>query len=276
MPGIMIVTHSEDYIADPSLFRELVGLARQLQAQRPEHLVIAVVGEESGPYIQAIANFGAEHLYVVTEAPGQALWPEYDAEALAQLYNEVRASTILLPKTLWGSEVAARLTAILDGSAAMDITSANSANDTLEITRTTFGGAAEAKLRMARKPAVLVPHPKIWPEAEPLSTSNPASLFTANIDLGVLQTTPEERHRLAQGPDITQARILVAGGRGLGGSEPFKLLGEIASRIGGQVAASRPPVDSGWVSGQIQVGLTGKRWHQTCISLSEFLVLYSI
>lgn len=250
--------NSEDYIDNPSLFRELVSLARQLQNETGEPLTIAVVGEESSPCAQAIANYGAESVRVVREAPQRQLWPEYDAEALAQLYNEAGVSTILLSKTLWGTEVAARLAAILDGSAAIDITAATLVNDSLEITRATFGGAAETKLRMIRLPVALVPHPKIWAGAEAVSALSPVTPFTPQIDVGMLQTIPENRHRLTQGPDITQARILVSGGRGLGGPEPFKLLEDIASLIGGQVAASRPPVDSGWVSGQLQVGLTGK------------------
>ncbi len=258
MSGTMIMISGEDYTDDPSLSRELVSFARQIKDATGEPFTIAVVGEEASRCTQDIVNYGAESVRVLSEAPEHQLWPEYDAEVLAQLCNETAVSTILLSKTLWGTEVAARLAAILDGSAAMDITAAAIANDTVEITRATFGGAAETKLRMIRMPAVLVPHPKIWAAAEAGSDVSPSVLFTPQVDLGTLQTMPEDRHRLVQGPDITQARILVSGGRGLGGPEPFKLLEEIASLIGGQVAASRPPVDSGWVSGQLQVGLTGK------------------
>ncbi|MDG6923096.1 MAG: electron transfer flavoprotein subunit alpha/FixB family protein [Nitrososphaerota archaeon] len=258
MSGIMIAIYSDDYITNESLFRELVSLAKQLQAQSHERLTITVVGDESGSCTQTVAEYGEELVRIAIKVPENAPWPEYDTEALVQLCNELQPSMILLPKTFWGTEVAARLTAILDGSAAMDITAATLLSDSLEVTRTIFGGVAEARLRMARMPAVLVPHPKIWPEAEPLPTDSSITLFTPNIDLGALQTIPKDRHRLAQAPDVAQARILIAGGRGLGGPEPFKLLEEIASMIGGQVAASRPPVDSGWVSGQIQVGLTGK------------------
>ncbi|MCP4222275.1 MAG: electron transfer flavoprotein subunit alpha/FixB family protein, partial [Actinomycetia bacterium] len=81
----------------------------------------------------------------------------------------------------------------------------------------------------------------------------------SGLDAQTLETIPISHERQAStGIDLDKARVIVAGGRGIGGPEPFELLARIADRLGGAVAASRPPCDTGWVEPMIQVGLTGK------------------
>jgi electron transfer flavoprotein alpha subunit len=157
-------------------------------------------------------------------------------------------------------EVGARLAYRLDGGLAQNVMSVELADGALVATRPVFGGAAVATIRLGRPPWVVVPRPGSFAAAQPaaqpggeLTVVRP-TLATADFQTSCGARTREQ----STAQQLERARAIIAGGRGLGGAEPFQLLGEIAELLGAAVGASRPPCDAGWAPSGLQVGLTGK------------------
>lgn len=128
----------------------------------------------------------------------------------------------------------------------------------LVASRPALGGARTANFALAGQPALLVVHPDAA-DASPTASPPPPAFETLNGAASIPAFRLLEETRL--GPmemDVTEADVVVAGGRGVGGSEGFGLLRELAELLGGSVGASRVAVDAGWVPYARQVGLTGK------------------
>ena len=258
MAGILIIAESDHGHLLPEV-GELMTLGRQLRSATGEPLIVAGVGRDLDAWGQEVKESGADAAWLLTDVRLEDPWAEAYTAVFAEFCRDIQPSVVVLGKTVLGTEVAARLAARLDGSAALNITAINAAAGALEVTRAVFGGAAQARFRMLRTPAVLVPHPKTWHPAEPVLDPIPTVMrYELHLPKDAVKSVLGERSATSQGPDIAQARVLVSGGRGLGGPKPFTLLQDIATLLGGQVSASRPPVDAGWISGQRQVGLTGK------------------
>jgi electron transfer flavoprotein alpha subunit len=143
---------------------------------------------------------------------------------------------------------------------AQDVMSLQMADGILTVTRPVFGGAASATLRLARPPWIVVPRPGAFTPADPTAAAG-GKLVSVHPELPdhAFKTQCVSRVRQkGEKVSLERARVIVAGGRGLGGPEPFQLLREIAGVLGAVVGASRPPCDSGWVPTGMQIGLTGK------------------
>ncbi len=241
-------------------FWEQISAGRQLCEQTGWTMDVVVVGSDIGPAARAAASSGATRVLVVDNVRLGDPWPEATTEVLADVCNEIRPRAIVMPRSLLGSEVSACLAFRLEVGLAMDVMSMKRDDDGLVVTRPISGGAATASLRLAARPWIIVPRKGAFAAAEPDTAASVEPVpFASGLDARTFKTTPLTRERQAgTGKDIEKARVIVAGGRGIGGAEPFELLTTIADRLDGAVAASRPPCDTGWVEPMLQVGLTGK------------------
>ncbi len=117
-----------------------------------------------------------------------------------------------------------------------------------------------ATLRLTGRPWIVLPRKGAFAAAEPVAAPSAEPVpFASRLDARTLKTTiTAHEHQRTAGPDLERARVIVAGGRGMGGPEPFQLLRTVADRLAGALAASRPPCDFGWVEPMLQIGLTGK------------------
>ena len=138
--------------------------------------------------------------------------------------------------------------------------SVDSASRTLFANRPVYGGNAVAVVSCNYTPQIAAIRPKVYEPMEPDDSrqgqvvSFPVELDLAQARSRVVDVVAEE----SEGIKLEEARIVVSGGRGLGGPEPFQDLEQLAKALGGAVGASRAAVDSGWVPSSYQVGLTGK------------------
>jgi electron transfer flavoprotein alpha subunit len=241
-------------------FWELVTVARQLAGAVPGALHLVLAGSQLGAAVQAARRAGAAQVHAVDHAQLADPWPEGHAAALAALCEKLDPEVVLVARTALGAEVAARLAIRRHASLLHDVTQVQRGPEGFEATRPVFGGAVSATVRARRGPWVIVPKPHAFAAAEPADAADSPVVAEAFAPSPPPRTACGQRTRQesAAAKDIEKARVLVSGGAGLGGPEPFRLLGEVADLLGGAVAASRVAVDAGWVPTSLQVGLTGK------------------
>lgn len=253
MSGILVVAEVEGGELR-SEFWELVTVAEQLGGG----FQVALAASDPGAGAEEAAKAGGQ-VHVVQDPQLADPWPEAHAEAVATVVAAVDPEIVLVPRTLLGSEVATRLAVRLGAGLLTDLTAVERSGAGLVGTRPVFGGAVSSRVTAAATPCVVVPRPHAFVAAKP-GEAGAAPVAHALTFASPPRTRLGVRTPAADtgAPDIEKARVLVAGGAGLGGPEPFALLGEVATVLGGAVAASRMACDAGWVPTSLQVGLTGK------------------
>jgi electron transfer flavoprotein alpha subunit len=242
--------------------REVLAAGRQVADDLGEELVIGLFGDSlEGPSRQAISH-GADKVYSVTSPALRQYQVDLYLSAMETLCREAGPRVILFGRTNEGRELAPRLAFRLGVGLAQDCLeiSVDPASGKLMANRPVYGGNAVAVVSCAYNPQIAALRPKVY---EPLEadSSRQGQIVSFPVELDVNQartrlvnTVKEE----TQGIKLEDARIVVSGGRGLGGPEPFKDLEELAKLLGAGLGASRAAVDSGWVPASYQVGLTGK------------------
>ena len=182
---------------------------------------------------------------------------EYQIEpVLAALTASCRgASAILLANDTYSQELAPRLAHRLGGACVGDGTGVQRVDGKVRVTRQVYGGKAQAVIELRRSPAVVWLRSRSFP---PVSVSTPVSV---SADPREAKTRIVERSVASQSESrLEDARVIVSGGRGIGGPEGFATeLEPLARLLGAQMAASRAACDAGWVPPTWQVGQTGKK-----------------
>lgn len=179
------------------------------------------------------------------------------AATLAALVQAESPDLILFPSTYTARDVAARLVGRLGLGVVANATEVSYEGDQLMV-KVPYAGETVATVTLTSGPAVVQVRPKSYvaeavggqAEVRPVESA----LGAAECRVKVLETVPQE----AEGPNLEEANVIVAGGRGLGKAENFELLEALAKQIGGAVGASRAVVDAGWVPFSYQIGQTGK------------------
>lgn len=188
---------------------------------------------------------------------------EYQTElclsALTQVCRELAPQAVLFGNDTYSQELAPRLAYRLGGSAVADGVDLLPNGDKLRVKRAVYGGKAVATIELKRSPAV------VWLRARAFEPATPRAGVNATFKEVIPEAAPAttriiERKSEASGEArLEDATIIVSGGRGLGGPEPFEDLKALAAVINAQVAASRAACDSGWCPPTWQVGQTGKK-----------------
>ena len=242
--------------------QEVLAAGRKIADDLGEELAIGLLGDTLEGAAQEAIAYGADQVYAVTHP----LLVQYQVElyltAMETLSREVNPSVILIGRTNEGRELAPRLAFRLGVGLAQDCleVAVDPTSRKLLANRPVYGGNAVAVISCNYSPQIAAVRPKVYEPLEPDSsrqgqvTSFPVDLDDSLARTRVVDVVKEE----AVGVKLEDAQIVVSGGRGLGGPEPFNDLEELAKLLGGAVGASRAAVDSGWVPPAYQVGLTGK------------------
>ncbi len=186
--------------------------------------------------------------------------PEVYAFHLAELIKEIQAEAVFFAATAMGRDLAPRLAARLGVSLASDCTKVSVVNGDLEFVRPIYAGKAFLTLRLKNKPRVATLRPNVFPLASDFGQEGEVSRRQVQATYSrpasrVTEVLREEGAEL----DVTEAEVVVSGGRGMKAAENFNLLRELCRLIPrSAVGASRSAVDSGWIGHQHQVGQTGK------------------
>jgi electron transfer flavoprotein alpha subunit len=246
-----------------SITTELLGCGRKLANDLKEDLSCLLVSDSVGEASKEAIAFGADKVYTV-EHPALK---EYQADSYIQvaekLAKDISPRIILVGQTSMGRDLAPRLAFRLGTSLTTDCLdlSINPETKLLVQTRPVYGGNAQAIFTSELMPQMATVRTKAMSPLE-RDDSRKGEVIATKIDIDtskvrtkILETVKEE----AVGIKLEDAPVIVSGGRGMGGPEPFQTtLKELADLLHGAVGASRPPADNGWVTEALHIGLTGK------------------
>lgn len=240
---------------------ELLSQGRILADAKGEELVAVILGQGIGGLGSEAAGYGADKVFV---ADDQAL-ANYSTGAytsvLAKLIRENEPNLVLFGNTAVGKDLAPRVATRIGVDVAIDCVGIeNDAEYFVTLTRPIYAGKAFAKVASSgARPIMATIRPNTFPVAEPSAREATVVNVSVNVDQGDLKAILKDVISQAAGRvELTEANIIVSGGRGMKGPENYVILEELADCLGAAVGASRAAVDSGWKEHKFQVGQTGK------------------
>ncbi len=245
---------------------ELLSAGRRLAERLSTEVSAVVIGTDDQQILEELTRYGAQRIFLMNDEKAFHRW-DIISQYLTKMVLQYRPEILLIGATLLGRTVAPMVAAALNTGLTADCTelTINENGEFLQ-TRPAFGGNVMATIITPyHRPQIATVRPKVISIGEPiLSAKSEIIHFTSTIDevapllknklINLIERVKEE----SSGPTIDEAEIIVAGGRGLGEAENFKLLEKLATLLGGSVGASRAAVDANWISQCHQVGQTGK------------------
>ena len=234
----------------------LAGAGRRLAAERGSQLKAIVLSPQHPAIAQEVAQV-VDEVIVVDQGEYQ---PEAALFALANACSRLSPSVVLFGNDTYSQEVTPRLAYRLGGAAVGDVLEVTVHEQAVRVSRQVYGGKGQATIELKRTPAVLWTRSRSFAPANRLSATGNITELTLDDPVDA-RTKIVERKRESQSEQrLEEARVIVSGGRGIGGPEPFNdELKPLAELMGAQLAASRAACDAGWVPPTFQVGQTGKK-----------------
>jgi electron transfer flavoprotein alpha subunit len=253
-----LIEHDRGALDETSL--EMLTLARRLANDLEVSLEAVLVGDEARALAEKLPAYGVSKVHLIRHDRLDAYAPEAWAGGVVQLIEARGAGVVMAPGTDRGNEVMAHVAARMDLPMAANCIQV-SPGDPYQITRLRWGGSLleEATLEGEPKLLTVAPHvvtPEGAADVEELVLEEfTPSLEEADFRVRVkdLEATTEDR------VSLTDARVVIGGGRGVGGAEGFGVLGELADALGGAVGGSRVATNNGWRPHSDQIGQTGAR-----------------
>ena len=261
MAGVLVVGESSGDELH-SITGELLAAGRGIGDAVGEAVGVALLNGSDVAGQAAIAQ-GADTAYLVQDEVLADMQLDAQIAALERVCAEVQPSAVLIGRTLSGRDVGPRLAFRLGVGLAQDClqVEADGASGRITAVRPVYGGNALAKVSFPdTNPQMVVLRAKAY---EPLeadeSRSGEVVVINPGLDASVVKARLVETvTQESEGVRLEDAGIVIGGGRGLGGPEPFDQLEDLAKLLGGAVGASRAVCDAGWLDHSYQVGLTGK------------------
>lgn len=246
----------------PTAF-ELLNAGRKLADDLGEKLCAVLLGSGVEKFAEQLFEYGADVVYVCDDAHLANYVDDVYAKTLAAMIAQYKPNKFLLPATNMGRSLSAKTAVFAGTGLTADATEVliNKEDGQLHATRPTFGGNLMATITCKKtRPEMCSLRPMSYEKAQ-RQAGRKGELIKFPFDAQKytsLAKFVEFIKNEGEGLDLSEAEIIVAGGRGLGKAEGFALLKKLADRLGGAVAASRAPVDNGWIDYRYQIGLTGR------------------
>ena len=269
--GVFVFAQQVDNVISNIAF-ELLGKAKDLANDLNTEVTAVLVGSGIKGLVDQLAEYGADKVIVVDDPELKEYRTEPYTHALASVINEYKPEIMLVGATAIGRDLGPRVSARVKTGLTADCTvleigdfpinpTPNQKHNQLLMTRPAFGGNTIATIACPdNRPQMATVRAGVMQKIKPIKGAkaeviefNPG--FTPNEKyVEILNIVKEVKDVV----DISEAKILVSGGRGVGSAENFKLLDDLAEVLGGTVSCSRAVVDDGWKPKELQVGQTGK------------------
>lgn len=241
---------------------ELLGKARELADSLNEKVVAVLLGYEIADKAQELIAYGADVVLCADSKELVQYVTEPYAQAITQVVHERKPSIVLIGATTIGRDLGPRLSARLETGLTADCTGLDISDDRdLLMTRPAFGGNLMATIVCKdHRPQMSTVRPGVMRAKEKdENRQGTVEMLNINFDkskfkVKVLETVKEQKNKI----DITEAKVLVSGGRGVGNAEGFAALEKLAGTLNAEVSSSRAMVDAGIMPHDRQVGQTGK------------------
>jgi electron transfer flavoprotein alpha subunit len=247
--------HRAGALRRPSL--EAVSEARRLANSLGGRVESVVIGSDAPGLESELGSYGADRVHVFGDAGLSAYATEPYARALAQVVAETKPALVLIPFTAMGKDLAPRVAARTGAGLVSDCVALAVKDGRVEARRPMYAGKAYATVRWVGEPQMATLRANVFPLGQP-DAARKAERVAGTVDVASRARVTATRATAAGKVELTEAQIIVSGGRGLKGPEHFHLVQELGEAFGAAVGASRAVVDAGWVDHQMQVGQTGK------------------
>jgi electron transfer flavoprotein alpha subunit len=234
-----------------------VSEARRLAGPLAASVTTVVIGPGSEALAAELTAQGADRVVVFDDAAFGPYATEPYARALAQATSEAKPSVVLVPFTAMGKDLAPRVAAKIGAGLVSDCVAFEVKDGRLVARRPMYAGKAYATVEWAGEPQMATLRPNVFPLG-PKEASRPVDLVRGAADTSARAKVTGVSATSQGKVQLSEAQIIVSGGRGLKGPENFHLVESLAEALGAAVGASRAIVDAGWVDHQLQVGQTGR------------------
>ncbi len=246
-----------------SLSKELLGGARRLADHGNEEVSLLLFGEKAAAFAPEGIQLGADKVYVAAHP----VFSEFNSDAytilISELCQKVRPFLCLMGQTDLGRDVAPRVAARLDAGLCMDCVEVNADSEQWHYTQTrpVYGGKALAIVGSedGRMQIDTVRPKSMSPWVPQGERKGETVILSEGLDASSLKVRCLKReYQEAVEVNLEEAKVIVAGGGGVGGAEGFQKIKELAKALGGAVGATRVPVDEKWAPFSMEIGQTGK------------------
>lgn len=253
---VVFVEYQADKVKKTSL--ELLTKAKELAGQLGTQVSALLVGAEVKGLADQVGPYGAQQVTVV-ESPKLA---QYNAIAYAKVTTEairqMKPKIVLATASTLGKDLFPRVAARLQAGLSSDTTDLKLQDGHLVAIRPVYSGKAFVEVEFRSLIQIAITRPNSFPVGQPVADQR-AEVVSLELDPGELRCALREIKQGSVGrTDLTEAEIIISGGRAMANSENFKILHECADVLGATVGASRAAVDSGYAGHDMQVGQTGK------------------
>jgi electron transfer flavoprotein alpha subunit len=246
---VLVITEQVD-----GVFRKVTFEALSAAARLGGDIAAAVLGSGIESAAGELATYGAARTLVADDPALAEYTVDAYTHALADIIGQLNPDVLVMGATTQGKELAARLSARLDAALATDCVDLKMDDGQVVATRPMYGGKIVAEVALAGVPAMVTLRPNIFAAVEaPVE----GAVETVAANVGDVKTEVRDKQLETGKIDLTEAEIVVSGGRGMGGDD-YSAVEALAKVLGAAVGASRSAVDEGWRPASDQVGQTGK------------------
>jgi electron transfer flavoprotein alpha subunit len=257
MSGVWVWVEHRDGQVKP-ISRETMSVARIIADSLSEDLTALVLGVDVSGVAQSAFNFGADEVI----GSDDEIFTHFRVEAfgplVASLAQERYPSVLLAGASARGRDLAAWVAAALDAGLIADGIGLSVENGLVKVTRPVYAGKLLADVHITDGIQIITTRSRAFPAAESTGQSGEVEWVPPVVSEDALSTEVIGFESSEGTVSLTDATIIVSGGRGVGGPEGFAPIQELADVLGGAMGASRAAVDAGWIPYDHQVGQTGK------------------
>jgi electron transfer flavoprotein alpha subunit len=229
--------------------------AAQRIAEGGEIIAVAF-GNNAAHYANVLGKHGANKVYIVGNEELDVYTTDAYSQSLRQVFDEVEPDAILMPHTAIGRDLAPRIAACLGLGLVSDVIDVQVEDGDVIFTRPVFSGKAFEKKKVVSGIPFATVRPNNIPGAEISGTIEIVHFYAEIKDLRTI--VKEVIRKTTGGVDLSEAKVVISGGRGVRSPEGFKQLQELADVVGGAVGASRGACDADYCDYSLQIGQTGK------------------